>query len=97
MVDKLFRGGARSGLRSPKCNVHEAASLAAAAATAGCTGLAAVVAADGVPLFEVDNRGKDAFAMLTYPHDVGERQPQKRPIFPLAALPQSILGAVAPA
>jgi len=32
--------------------------------------LGRVVAADGVPLFEVDNRGKDIFAMLVYPHDI---------------------------
>jgi hypothetical protein len=25
---------------------------------------------DGTPLFEVDNRGRDLFVMLTYPHDV---------------------------
>ncbi|HET9448116.1 MAG TPA: hypothetical protein VFO35_17755, partial [Steroidobacteraceae bacterium] len=33
--------------------------------------LARAVAADGVSLFEVDNRGKDIFVMLVYPHDVG--------------------------
>ena len=27
-------------------------------------------AADGTPLFEVDNRGEDLFVMLTYPHDI---------------------------
>lgn len=32
--------------------------------------LAGVVAADGTPIFEVDNRGKDLFVMLTYPHDI---------------------------
>jgi hypothetical protein len=108
----------------------------AASASAGCARLASAVAADGVPLFEVDNRGTDAFVMLTYPHDVdermtfrigdrqfaglrddvafvavknghhhgtgyfldtGERQSPDRPVFPLAALPQRILSAVAPA
>ncbi len=29
-------------------------------------------AADGVPLFEVDNRGLSLFVMLTYPHDIPE-------------------------
>ena len=28
---------------------------------------------DGIPLFEVDNRGRDIFAMLTYPHDIDAR------------------------
>lgn len=32
--------------------------------------LARVVASDGTPLFEVDNRGSDIFAMLTYPRDI---------------------------
>ncbi len=30
-------------------------------------------AEDGIPLFEVDNRGRDIFAMLTYPHDIDAR------------------------
>ncbi len=34
--------------------------------------LARAVAADGTPLFEVDNRGKDIFAMLVYPNDIHE-------------------------
>jgi hypothetical protein len=29
-------------------------------------------AADGTPLFAVDNRGKDLFVMLTWPNDIGE-------------------------
>jgi hypothetical protein len=32
--------------------------------------LASALAADGVPLFEVDNRGRDLFVMLTYPHEI---------------------------
>jgi hypothetical protein len=32
--------------------------------------LASAVAHDGVPLFEVDNRGTDLFVMLTYPNDI---------------------------
>lgn len=42
-----------------------------ASADAGCRRLAAACAEDGVPLFEVDNRGTDAFVMLTYPRDIG--------------------------
>jgi hypothetical protein len=41
-----------------------------AGATAAAVTLAGVLAADGMPLFEVDNRGKDLFVMLTYPHDI---------------------------
>jgi hypothetical protein len=33
--------------------------------------LASAVGANGTPLFEVDNRGRDVFAMLTWPHDIG--------------------------
>lgn len=33
--------------------------------------LASVTASDGQPLFEVDNRGKDLFVMLSWAHDVG--------------------------
>ena len=33
--------------------------------------LAAIRAADGRPLFEVDNRGADLFVMLTWPDDIG--------------------------
>ena len=33
--------------------------------------LGAVRAADGTPLFEIDNRGADLFVMLTWPHDIG--------------------------
>ena len=32
--------------------------------------LAAVCADDGTPLFEIDNRGRDLFVMLTYPNDI---------------------------
>jgi len=32
--------------------------------------LGRAVAADGTALFEIDNRGKDIFAMLVYPHDI---------------------------
>jgi hypothetical protein len=34
--------------------------------------LAKIKAADGTPLFDVDNRGKDLFVMLTWPHDIPE-------------------------
>jgi len=34
--------------------------------------LLSIVSASGRPLFEVDNRGKDLFAMLTWPDDIGE-------------------------
>jgi hypothetical protein len=34
--------------------------------------LKSAVANDGVPLFEVDNRGRDLFVMLTYPGDIGQ-------------------------
>src|SRR5262249_1337069 len=34
--------------------------------------LGRAVAPDGTPLFEVDNRGKDIFAMLVYPHEIRE-------------------------
>jgi hypothetical protein len=34
------------------------------------TRLEAAVASDGIPLFEVDNRGSDLFVMLTYPRDI---------------------------
>lgn len=40
------------------------------AAAAGATRLARAQTADGTPLFEVDNRGTDAFVMLTYPRDI---------------------------
>lgn len=33
--------------------------------------LSSAVSHDGVPLFEVDNRGTDLFVMLTYPNDIG--------------------------
>ena len=36
------------------------------------TALASARAEDGVELFEVDNRGTDIFAMLTYPHEIGD-------------------------
>lgn len=42
----------------------------AAARTAAA--LASAAADDGVKLFEVDNRGTDIFAMLTYPGDIGD-------------------------
>lgn len=32
--------------------------------------LSSARAGDGTPLFEVDDRGNDAFVMLTYPHDI---------------------------
>lgn len=32
--------------------------------------LRAAIAADGLPLFEVDNRGRDLFVMLTYPREI---------------------------
>ena len=32
--------------------------------------LVSVRAADGTPLFEIDNRGSDLFVMLTWPHDI---------------------------
>jgi hypothetical protein len=35
--------------------------------------LASAAAADGTPLFEVDNRGTDLFVMLTYPREIGSR------------------------
>lgn len=44
-----------------------------AAARAGQGVLESARAVDGGPLFEVDNRGSDAFVMLTYPRDIGER------------------------
>ncbi|MEQ1579252.1 MAG: hypothetical protein ABL964_01545 [Steroidobacteraceae bacterium] len=34
--------------------------------------LARAVTRDGTPLFEVDNRGRDIFAMLVYPRDIGK-------------------------
>jgi hypothetical protein len=34
--------------------------------------LRSVAAGDGTPLFDVDNRGSDVFAMLTWPHDIGD-------------------------
>ena len=34
--------------------------------------LLSIVSASGRPLFEVDNRGKDLFVMLTWPDDIGE-------------------------
>lgn len=33
--------------------------------------LSGVKAADGTPLFDIDNRGADLFVMLTWPHDIG--------------------------
>lgn len=35
--------------------------------------LTSAVAADGIALFEVDNRGTDLFVMLTYPREIGPR------------------------
>jgi hypothetical protein len=35
--------------------------------------LASATAADGIPLFEVDNRGSDLFVTLTYPREIGPR------------------------
>lgn len=43
---------------------------AAAAAEAGAR-LARATASNGLPLFEVDNRGQDLFVMLTYPREIG--------------------------
>lgn len=43
----------------------------AVTASTGCARLAAARADDGLPLFEVDNRGTDAFVMLTYPRNIG--------------------------
>lgn len=40
------------------------------AAARATTHLQSALAADGVPLFEVDNRGSDLFVMLTYPHEI---------------------------
>jgi len=34
--------------------------------------LSSAVAADGIPLFEVDNRGIDLFVMLTYPREIAK-------------------------
>jgi hypothetical protein len=34
--------------------------------------LTSAVAEDGTPLFEVDNRGRDLFVMLTYPREIGK-------------------------
>jgi hypothetical protein len=34
--------------------------------------LSAAIADDGTPLFEIDNRGRDLFVMLSYPHDINE-------------------------
>jgi hypothetical protein len=34
--------------------------------------LESAVAFDGTPLFEVDNRGRDLFVMLTYPREIGK-------------------------
>jgi hypothetical protein len=42
----------------------------ASSAAVGCRRLAAACAEDGERLFEVDNRGTDAFVMLTYPKDI---------------------------
>ncbi len=42
----------------------------AAQAEAAAKRLSDAVAADGLPLFEVDNRGNDLFVMLTYPRDI---------------------------
>lgn len=44
-----------------------------AEASSAAARLARVTSHDGVPLFEVNNRGMDLFVMLTYPHEVDER------------------------
>lgn len=41
-----------------------------AQAEAAAARLRQAVATDGVPLFEIDNRGRDIFAMLTYPREI---------------------------
>ena len=41
-----------------------------AAADRAAATLRTAVAADGTPLFEIDNRGSDLFVMLTYPHEI---------------------------
>lgn len=46
-----------------KCRTHEEAAAAEHR-------LSTANGADGVPLFEVDNRGSDLFVMLTYPRDI---------------------------
>jgi hypothetical protein len=35
--------------------------------------LSRVTADDGIPLFEIDNRGSDLFVMFTYPHDIDDK------------------------
>lgn len=40
------------------------------AAAAAERRLASVRSADGTPLFEIDNRGRNLFVMLTWPHDI---------------------------
>jgi hypothetical protein len=49
-------------------------------------GLAAVAAQDGTPLFEVDNRGRDLFVMLSFPRDIPADMPFMRSGQPLGPL-----------
>ena len=70
----LKRVGARFDAAEPlmsrdfvvRCGSEEDASATAAI-------LASTVDDEGTRLFEIDNRGRDLFVMLTYPHEIGEQ------------------------
>jgi len=73
-ADFLNRIGAPFASVEPRMSRDFLVSCSSAAEALRCEGVLASVraAADGLELFEIDNRGAELFVSLTYPHEISE-------------------------